>query len=356
MRSRKPLLDRPATEVAFRLARDDLDRWAKARKRLTRPDAPDAIHDFRVALRRLRSTLRAFRSQLNPSVPRRTRRRLRRLAKATGKTRNLQVAREWVVAQLDTLGPAERMVAHWLVASLAVRQRNADARLARRVAKDFARLKRKLRRSLKSPGASPAAREPAMSASVVVRDALRRRIRELDGRLRAIHTVADWDDAHAARICVKRTRYLLKPFKGELAAGGAIIEQLTALQDVLGALQDARVLADELRAGFGEVAAERARRACDDLLPWTRAAGPTVGASHTADPAGLVTLARRLGAEYETTFARLRREWLQQRAGVLLFQLRQLGSSRNGGRQAGSRVLGSRPARRRRQVQALPTK
>src|SRR6266540_3003350 len=114
MKDRKPLLDRPATKVALVVARDDLSRWSKARKRLGQADAPDALHTFRVALRRLRSTLRAFGPQLKPLVPRRTRRRLRRLARATGRSRNLQVEREWVVAQIEALTPAERTGAQWL--------------------------------------------------------------------------------------------------------------------------------------------------------------------------------------------------------------------------------------------------
>jgi hypothetical protein len=140
----------------------------------------------------------------------------------------------------------------------------------------------------------------------VVRDAVRRWTQELNQRLNAIRTAADWDDAHAARISVKRTRYLLKPFEEELRAAGDALEQLTALQDVLGALQDARVLADELRAGMVEIGAERARRLCDELLPWSAAAQATSRTSLAAGHPGLVALAHRLGAEYEATFDRLR--------------------------------------------------
>jgi CHAD domain-containing protein len=350
MNARKPLLDRPATKVALMLARDDLDRWSKAHKRLGQANAPDALHRFRVALRRLRSTLRAFGPQLKPLVPRRTRRRLRRLARATGRSRNLQVEREWVAAQIEALSPEERTGAQWLDALLTARQEEADERLARRVAKDFARVKRKLRRCFKTAKSSTAGEgsRSSMTASVVLRDALRQWTRELNHRLHAIRNTADWDDAHAARISAKRTRYLLKPFRRELSAAGGTIEQLTALQDVLGALQDARVLADELRAGLVEVAAERARNVCDELLPWSAAAQSTAKPSHAAARAGLVALAGRLGAEYQATFARLREEWLEQRAAGLLVQLYQLTSDRTRRPTRRSRVLGRQPARQSR--------
>ena len=350
MKARKPLLDRPATEVALVLARKGLDRWSKAHKRLGQADAPDALHAFRVALRRLRSTLRAFRPQLEPFVPRRTRRRLRRLARATGRSRNLQVQREWVLAQLDALSPEERTGAKWLSARLAARQQEADEQLASRVANDFGRIRRKLRRCFKAAKSPPAGEgsRSSMTARVVVRDTVRQWTQELNQRLRAIRTAADWDDAHGARINVKRARYLLKPFEADLRAVGETLEQLTALQDVLGALQDARVLADELRAGLEEIGAERARKLCDELLPWSAAAQATSRTSLAAGHPGLVALAHRLGAEYEATFARLRGEWLEERAAVLLFQLHQLAGDRNRRPKRRSRVLGPRPARQRR--------
>src|SRR6266545_6890381 len=346
MKARKPLLDRPATEVALVLARDDLRRWSKAHKRLGQADTPDALHAFRVALRRRRNTLRAFRPQIKPLVPRRTRRRLRRLARATGRSRNLQVEREWVLAQLEELTPAERTGAQWLNARLRARQQEADERLAHRVAKDFGRVRRKLRRCFKAAKSFPAAQgaQSRMTAGVVARDTLRQWSRELNHHLHAIRTAADWDDAHAARSSVKRTRYLLKPFERELRAAGGTIEQLTALQDVLGALQDARVLADEVRAGLVELAAEAARNACDELLPWSAAAQASPKTSDAASHPGLVALARRLGADYEATFARLRGEWLEQRAAALLFQLHQLAGDRTRGPKRRSRVLGLEPA------------
>lgn len=343
----KPLLNRPAGEVALVLARDDLDRWAKAARRLKQSDDPDAVHDFRVALRRLRSTVRAFRPQLDPLVPRRTRRRLRQLAKTTGMSRNLQVECGWVLTQLESLAAPDRAGAQWLVARLAERRQGADEQLARRLAKDFARVKRKLRRSFKVSGSSLPRSAQSITARVVVRDSLRRWTRELDHRLRGVRTVADWGDAHAARISVKRIRYLLKPFKREIAAAGATIEHLAALQDVLGGLQDSRVLADELRAGFVAVASVQAQRAYDQLFPWSAAAAADMEVSPAAHGAGLLTLARRLGAQYEATFTRLRREWLEQQAAALLLQLHELGKGRTRGAGSGARPLGSRPRRRR---------
>lgn len=49
------LLDRPAAEAARLLALRMLDAAAAARLRMDNPADPEALHDFRVAIRRLRS-------------------------------------------------------------------------------------------------------------------------------------------------------------------------------------------------------------------------------------------------------------------------------------------------------------
>ena len=58
------LLDRPAEEAVRRIALRELDRAERAREALVRGDDPEALHDFRVAIRRLRSHLRAYRDVL----------------------------------------------------------------------------------------------------------------------------------------------------------------------------------------------------------------------------------------------------------------------------------------------------
>ncbi|MBC7670966.1 MAG: CHAD domain-containing protein, partial [Polaromonas sp.] len=52
------------------------------------PGSDDALHDFRVALRRLRSWIRAFEPSLRDAVSRKQRRRLSAIADATSATRD----------------------------------------------------------------------------------------------------------------------------------------------------------------------------------------------------------------------------------------------------------------------------
>ncbi|MGH7628492.1 MAG: CHAD domain-containing protein, partial [Gemmatimonadales bacterium] len=125
------LLDRPAAEAARLLALRLLDDAAAARLRLGRPDDPEALHDFRVAIRRLRSCLRAWRAVLDEGVSPRVVKRLRRLARATGASRDLEVHLAWVVGQAPHLREYQRPGLAWLEGRLRRRQRRAGERLAR---------------------------------------------------------------------------------------------------------------------------------------------------------------------------------------------------------------------------------
>ncbi len=312
------------------VALDQLERWANAHARLVEGGDPDALHDFRVALRRLRGTLRAFRPEFAGDISRRTRRRLRRLAQASGLSRDLEVQRAWVRAQQESLPSEARPGAGWLLARLDKRQREADARFTQRLGKAYFRLERRLRRALDVPDISPRNASPRRRASpmVTVRRMIREGTAEFRSDLGAVHALADREHAHAARIAAKRLRYLLEPFAKELPGAGAAIGELTALQDLLGELQDAHTLAGELRAAFGEVALEEARRRCDELLPWPEAGRARVGRARADAYAGLMALSNRLSAQSDESFTRLEQEWLGNRADRLVAALSAIGAAR----------------------------
>ncbi|MBV9080833.1 MAG: CHAD domain-containing protein, partial [Elusimicrobia bacterium] len=83
------LLRQPAREAARNLMRRLLNHAAAAARRLTSDD-PEAIHDFRVALRRLRANVDSFRELLENAASKKIRRRLRRLARDTNASRDAE--------------------------------------------------------------------------------------------------------------------------------------------------------------------------------------------------------------------------------------------------------------------------
>src|SRR6478672_7935479 len=100
--------ERTPAAAAHDILRDSVQRGARrsalallahvraARDRLDDLGDKEALHDFRVALRRLRSWLRAFRPALADTVGPKIERRLKQIAKETGASRDLEVHVAWV--------------------------------------------------------------------------------------------------------------------------------------------------------------------------------------------------------------------------------------------------------------------
>lgn len=95
------LLDDTAQRSARLVALGLLEDLAAERRRLTEARESETLHDFRVALRRLRSWLRAFGPALEGSVPDACARRLGRMARESNAGRDAEVFLGW----LATAGP-----------------------------------------------------------------------------------------------------------------------------------------------------------------------------------------------------------------------------------------------------------
>jgi CHAD domain-containing protein len=320
------LLELPAGETARLLVLRLLEDVVATRARLGRPGDAEALHDFRVSLRRLRSCLRAWRPQLGAAVTKRTRRRLRDIARATGRSRDLEVHLAWVRGRSGSLRDYQRSGAAWLLARLEARKARADRRLDRWLARDFARTEAKLRAAL------PGARVTVVPAFPVAPDAtggavLGRLVSELGvglgSQLALVRTIGDQVEAHRARIAGKRLRYLLEPVAPRVDGAPALITRLKDLQDVLGALHDAHVFAGDLARSLQIAALEQAKRVSRELTAWAQpeatARDPEPGED---DPRlGLVALAHRLREEAEESFGRLRMQWLDGGAASLLAEI-----------------------------------
>src|SRR5438270_402693 len=145
------ILSRSPEEGARRLALAYLDQAAAALPRIAGDEDPEALHDLRVALRRLRSGLKSYAGQLEGSVPKKLTRRLRRLADATGPGRDAEVMIAWLRRQSGELGPHQRGHRYglaWLLARLEERKEEAYRDLRTELADDFSPLAEGLRRRL----------------------------------------------------------------------------------------------------------------------------------------------------------------------------------------------------------------
>lgn len=319
--SRSRLLDEPAPRAARMVALELLTAAAGARERSGDREDAAALHDFRVAVRRLRSWLHALRPWLQGSVPPRRRRQLRQVARGTNEARDAQVHLAWLARQRD-LGRGKRADGvRWLVDQLEQERAHSDASSVARAAALFDRLHEPLGRSLGSYTLACRVDDPhclpamATAMAPLVRD----HARTLRQRLVAVTTVDDDVPVHAARIAAKRLRYLLEPVAAELDGASELIDALRTLQTLLGEIHDAHLFATWLARGVEEAAA-------GDAPPPVRAvadAGSTgSGRTQQARPVdtgpGLRAVARRVRRDAAERSAELAAHWLDGNAEPFL--------------------------------------
>lgn len=342
------LIGRSAEEGARRVALALLAACdAEAARLARREEDPEALHDFRVALRRLRTALRAFRPLLAGRVRRKTERRLRKVARATSGARDAEVQLAWLAAQEPALTGRGRLGLELLRERIAARGRASAP--GRRLQERYARASRAAARQLRarrSAGeqASPRGRFGAGLARLLVEQ-----LGAARAALERAVAAKDPETLHRARIEAKRLRYAAEPLRGHPAADSrAALARLQALQDVLGELNDGHVLAGEIGAAMAELAADRARRL--HAAVYAGARGPALREALRGGPArgALLPVLALVRARREALLAELERSWRAGAVEALAADvLAVAGALEAGAGSGGARARRSAPAGRR---------
>lgn len=307
------LLSLSAEEASRRIAIGLVREAAAAALRLADRTDLEALHDLRVALRRLRSIVRALKEPLAGSLPRRRRARLRELAASTGEARDAEVQLEWATSMLDgSLEPEERVAVTYLQGEWAARRDAAFGRIDGVVLPRLAALLPRLERDLSSYVTehlvfSSAASRPTLGSTVA--SLAEAEVAALGRGLRLVTTIDDLTLAHAARIHGKRLRYLLEPFRAEDADVDAAVRTLRTLQELLGDLNDRAVRTAEITRALESLATSQAR----DLAREAQGEWSPVSDRVLADGVqpGLLSVLRREGARKAQTFEALVRDWVR---------------------------------------------
>ena len=203
-------------------------------------DDPEAIHQMRVATRRLRAALRVFADVLPPEAIE-LGGELKWLAGALGAVRDLDVQIQRLKEDVDAV-QATPEAAGLVVCLFETRRRVADDELTQALASPrYARLLDALEAVLVEPW-------PATSGEPTPQRLIRaryRRVRRAGARLTEDAAPAE---LHRARIRTKQLRYTLECFT-DLYGGPArkLVRRATRLQDALGTIQDSSVLGEQLR-------------------------------------------------------------------------------------------------------------
>lgn len=222
-----------------------------------REDAPDAVHQMRVAVRRLRSTLTTFRPLLDRDYTEPIRAELQWLGIVLGPARDLEVLRERLSALLAEDGVADRRLQGEVDRTLRTRRRAARRTMLAEL--DGARYFRLLD-ALDDMVAQPPLRKRAGRKAAAV---LPRLVARSWTRLHRAAEAALADDLtaaeqatrlHEARKKAKRARYAaeaVRPHFGKPAKSFA--RRMKRLQTVLGHAQDSTVGSAELAGLTGSV-------------------------------------------------------------------------------------------------------
>ncbi|MBI3898896.1 MAG: CHAD domain-containing protein [Gammaproteobacteria bacterium] len=301
-------LDASPAVAARGLALDQLAAAAQARKRLRDGTDAGALHDFRVALRRLRSTIRLYRPWLDEkALSRKLRKRLKRLVHATNAARDAEVGLEWLRRSLPR---SARGAAEWFAGETESRRQAAYDEIHDRTMAEFDALHPRLRAALRTRPPHPSMRRELLRNAIG--DIAAKQIAALASTMNEIRSVDDADNIHAARIEAKRLRYLLEPLVRERINGKRCLQQLKDFQDRLGEFCDRTVLARELLDIAKRVGAEHAKRGIEAALHGRREA-PV--------PDRLPALAA-LSAHVQTqrlrSFLNIRRQYLGERTEAFL--------------------------------------
>ena len=220
-------------------------------------DEIEDLHRMRVATRRMRAAFRVFGEHFDPKATKPFRKGLRRTAQVLGAVRDLDVFMEKAAAYLATQPESEQSSLDPLLAAWQAQREAARAKMLAYLNSDnyvefcfeFAEFLQAPRaEALPSQGAEPV---PTLVAHIAPYE-IYQRLAEVRAFGSHLHD-APINTYHALRIRCKHLRYTLEFFQEALGPEAkGIIQQVVALQDHLGNLQDAAVAADLLRDFLNE--------------------------------------------------------------------------------------------------------
>jgi CHAD domain-containing protein len=240
-------LGSPAGAAVGHLLLESLAAASRHAVRLGDVDDDEAVHDSRVAVRRLRTFLRAYSGAF--PVDDQIQLDLRELTGLTNATRDGEAHVEWLRDRQEdpALSPAERRAVATALARLDARVRRPEG-----LDEETRRVLDRAGRALADLQARDAARSRGdgqrldqsfgqVTAAVLDHEALR-----LRKRLGRIESLDDARRIHRARLSGKRLRYVLEQTGGQVRDSYEPLERLKTLQDSLGELHDLSGLDERL--------------------------------------------------------------------------------------------------------------
>jgi CHAD domain-containing protein/CYTH domain-containing protein len=307
------LLDESEERAARMVALELLATARREFERFRAASDPEALHDFRVSIRRLRSWLRAQRSSLEDSVPKRAVRALEAVAQATNASRDAEVFQGWLATHQQALPARARVGANWLSARVADNLSRASEGDPVDLSEEFSRAREALEARLPYFRLTHhIARGPiGVTFAVGMAALVRQQAGALDRRLGRVHDASAAAPVHRARIAGKRLRYILEPIAGHVPGGPELITRLKGLQDSLGDLHDAHVWMEHVREGLEASIVEEGRQVATVARVDGGGGSDDEGATpRRPDPRpGLIAITQLVRERAKDAFDRFAKDW-----------------------------------------------
>jgi CHAD domain-containing protein len=251
----EPTVRRALTEAAARLLANE--------DRARAGDDPEAVHQARVGVRRLRADLATFRPLLEGGSVASLRTDLRWIGRVLGRVRDADVLLARLRAGIEELSSADRKAGRRLLVDLADARDGAHRKLARAMGRPRYAAARDATVAYAS---APRLKDPSAPAREALAPLMDRRWHALELAGGRLGPDSKDEELHAVRILAKHARYAAEamvPVFGDDARRFA--KMAAGVQDVLGAHQDAVVAQAWLRRA-AEAAPRRAAFVAGELF------------------------------------------------------------------------------------------
>lgn len=286
-----------AREGAAKLVLHLLDELDKNSGRLDTPSDAEALHDFRVNLRRLRTFLKAYRGHMNP-VPPVLVKKLKKMAAKTNSARDTEAGTLILKSLAGRLGGDDRASVFFIAGLLEKFCGHPRSGYIKKASVKFPDLAAVLREHV--AGGTPARKSEKLksrgnSLALLNGRLIRKYSLRLKTKLSRISCAGDMEKIHQARITAKRLRYILEPEAAASLEAGKIVKKIIRLQYLLGKMHDIHILYPVVKA----------------------CAGGERKLVSGAEPAGLPSVRRagkvavsQLGSWEKSLFRLLKKDWL----------------------------------------------
>jgi CHAD domain-containing protein len=235
-----------AGEAAFLILDRDFQHFLAKEKKVLASDDPEAVHDMRVAARRMRSAIQTFQSFL-PAAVVKSESELQWIFKRLGVVRDLDIDKEKLLAWHET-SPGKEEAFLELANKLTDEAKKARGELKRSIhSQRYKLLVQELSEGLRK-GPSSHNALAAVPVMVVAPDLIEKRYKKARKTGRSLTESSPSVEFHTLRKQTKKLRYTLD-FFAELYGkqGEQMITHLKGLQDLLGSRQDDVIAGDHFK-------------------------------------------------------------------------------------------------------------